>query len=137
MGLLSRTRERGSEATVAAHPFYAEALHRLPSATVWAVMADAEFHLGGVRGLRGVLHHDGAMLRFMTWGGVERFVASPMEFDWELVDGHLLEIRFGSQTARFMNLRPLSFVIQTPPSYAALSGDDAMTALQDWMRSWA
>lgn len=111
-------------------------MSKLPSPTTWAVAANAEFRSAGTGDLRGILHHDGAILRFTTWGGVERFVGAPMEFEWELLPDGTIHIIDRGEHRWFSGLGPLADVVTDPPEYAA-TADDLTGELEAWMRSWA
>lgn len=129
----SRDRRRG---TSQPHPFFSAALDRLPGRTRWAVACDAEFRADGVGDLRGILHHDGAILRFTTWGGAERFAGAPMEFSWELTADGLFHIVDRDRHSWFLRLQALADLVPDPPAYAA-AGADLDEDLRSWMATWA
>lgn len=128
-----RDRRRG---TPQPHPFFTSALTKVPSRTRWAVACNAEFRSSGVGDLRGVLHHDGAILRFTTWGGAERFAGAPMEFTWEITADGIVHIVDRQQHSWFLELQPLADLVPDPPSYAAEAAD-LEAELVSWMRTWA
>ncbi len=132
---LRTDRRTGQPAHVPAD-FYREAIAALPIETVWAAAADGEFRAFGEGDLRGVLHHDGAILRFTTWGHQQRFAGAPMEFKWELVDG-TLRILHRDQQCWFKNLAPLQTLLDESPSFAPPENTDLMLALTEWMSTWA
>lgn len=129
-----RDRRRGSPQP---HPFFSKALEAIPERTRWAVACNAEFRSEGVGDLRGVLHHDGAILRFTTWGGAERFAGCPMEFDWEFTDDGLLHITDRGQRSWFFKLEPLDSLVVDPPAYAATGDQPLAVELRSWMETWA
>lgn len=129
----SRDRRRGVPQP---HPFFSAAVTKLPSHTRWAVACNAEFRADGVGDLRGILHHDGAILRFTTWGGAERFAGAPMEFTWEMTADGILHIVDRHQHSWFLQLQPLCNLVPEPPAYAP-SGGALEDELQSWMRTWA
>ncbi len=136
ISMFGRRPDNRRRGTPQPHPFFSTALHGLPSNTRWAVACNAEFRADGMGDLRGVLHHDGAILRFTTWGGAERFAGSPMEFEWdETVDGGFRIVdRTGNSW--FLELRPLAEFVPEPPPFAA-AGATLHDELSAWMRSWA
>lgn len=103
----------------------------------WAVASNAEFRVDGDTGLRGILHHDGAILRFTTWGGTERFAAAPMEFQWEQTSDEGFHIVDRSMNARFTRLAPLASFVANPPAFAAAEDDQLAESLARWMMTWA
>ncbi len=119
------------------HPFYSAALSTIPVHTRWAAACNAEFRLDGVGDLRGVLHHDGAILRFTTWGGAERFASCPMEFAWEFTDDGLLHITDRGQRSWFLKLEPLSTLVSDPPPFASTGEQSLDQELLSWMETWA
>lgn len=133
--LINRTRNRRRGAPQP-HPFFSSVLATLPSNTKWAVACNAEFRVDGVGDLRGVLHHDGAILRFTTWGGAERFSESPMEFGWELTGDGSVHIVDRNRHSWFLQLRPLSEFVADVPPFAA-DGPLLHAELSAWMQTWA
>ena len=118
------------------HPLFSDALDHLPHAR-WAVACVAEFRAEGRDGLRGILHHDGAILRFTTWGGVERFADAPMEFSWDLSADGTFRICGRDANAWFSRLAPLSSFVEHPPSFAAAEDEALAESLTGWMMTWA
>lgn len=98
---------------------------------------DAEFRADGDGGLRGILSHDGALLRFTTWGGTERFLGAPMEFQWAQVSDTAVHIAMGQVHVRFTRLAPLSSFVHDPPPFAAAEDEDLAGSLASWMTIWA
>ncbi len=130
-----RSRNSGGR-SAQTHPLFSKALDQLPHAR-WAVACNAEFRAEGVTGLRGILHHDGAILRFTTWGNTERFVGAPMEFSWELSPNGEIHVISRGTSAWFSRLAPLSSFVEHPPSFAAANDEPLAEALAAWMRTWA
>lgn len=118
------------------HPLFSGALDKLPQAR-WAVACNAGFRADGDVGLRGILHHDGAILRFTTWGGTERFAAAPMEFQWEQTPGGCFHIVHGETNVRLSRLGPLSSFVANPPTFAAAEDERLAESLARWMTTWA
>lgn len=118
------------------HPLFSDALDNLPRAR-WAVACEAEFRSERGSGLRGILHHDGATLRFTTWGGTERFAAAPMEFNWEQSTEGMFHITTRGMSACFTRLAPLSSFVENPPSFAAPEDEPLAESLAAWMLTWA
>lgn len=118
------------------HPLFSDALDHLPNAR-WAVACVAEFRTEGRDGLRGILHHDGALLCFTTWGGAERFVGAPMEFLWHQTADGTFHITGRDATVRFCRLAPLSSFVQHPPPFAAAEDQPLAESLAGWMATWA
>jgi len=135
---VSDERRLGKPSTYSAqtHPLFSSALDDLPRAR-WAVACNAEFRAEGGDGLRGILHHDGAILRWTTWGGVERFAEAPMEFDWEQLQDATFRVWGPEVTALFSRLAPLSTFVQNPPPFAAAEDEDLAGSLASWMNTWA
>jgi len=129
----SRDRRRGLPQT---HPFFSDALAKLPSYTRWAVACNAEFRSAGVGDLRGILHHDGAILSFTTWGGAVRFAGAPMEFTWEVTADGIFHVVDRAQHSWFLELQPLTDLVPEPPDFAA-TGAALEAELQGWMQTWA
>ena len=129
----SRNRRRGVSQP---HPFFSNALIKLPGHTRWAVACNAEFRSDGVGDLRGILHHDGAILRFTTWGGAERFAGAPMEFTWEVTADGIFHVVDSNKHSWFLELQPLSNLVPEPPAYAA-TGETLEADLGRWMQTWA
>ncbi len=141
MGILQRRRQAEAKPAVV-DSFYTDVLAALPAITVWAVAANGEFRAKaraeGDAPIRGVLHHDGALLHFTTWGLVERFARSPMEFDWA-TESDELSVR-GVQPATFSDFAPLSTLVSEPPVFAApimLGSNDPFFGLEEWLQSWS
>ncbi len=118
------------------HPLFSDALDHLPHAR-WAVACNAEFRAESDTGLRGILHHDGAILRFTTWGGTERFAGAPMEFRWEQSATGKLHIINRGESAWFTRLAPLSSFVEHPPPFAAAEDEPLAEELVGWMMTWA
>lgn len=118
------------------HPLFSRALDDLVSPR-WAVACVAEFRADAGEGLRGILHHDGAVLRFTTWGGVERFAAAPMEFSWEMFSDGAFRIHGAELNLGLSRLAPLSTFVQHPPPYAAAEDEPLADSLASWMNTWA
>ena len=117
------------------HPLFSTALEHLPHAR-WAVACNGEFRSEG-DGLRGILHHDGAILRFTTWGGTERFAASPVDFRWRQIDDVSFQIVSEHANVRFTRLGPLSSFVADPPAFAAAEDEHLAASLASWMATWA
>jgi len=115
---------------------FSDALEHLPLAR-WAVACRAEFRAEDNEGLRGILHHDGAILRFTTWGGVERFLAAPMDFTWEQPSEGTFRISASGTNVSFSRLAPLSTFVKNPPSFAAAEDEPLIESLVGWMNTWA
>lgn len=133
---IERRTARGKGAQQVPNEFYGRALEALPAETIWAAACNAEFRADGVGDLRGVLHHDGGILRFTTWGRIERFVGSPMEFEWTVADA-TLHVSHGDRRSWFAGLEPLNTLVERPPAFAAAVGSDPLTDLVTWMETWA
>lgn len=118
------------------HPLFSDALEHLPNAR-WAVACEAEFRSEHGSGLRGILHHDGGILRFTTWGGSERFAAAPMEFSWEQTEEGTFHIAAHGIHACFTRLAPLTSFVENPPSFAAAEDEPLADSLAAWMLTWA
>lgn len=131
-------RRSASNQSTQVHPFFSDALDKLPDAR-WAVACDAEFRIDadGAGGLRGILSHDGAILRFTTWGGAERFARSPVEFSWAKVGGSAVHVVVDGNKVQFNRLAPLSSFVGEPPAFAAPEDEDLATSLASWMTTWA
>jgi hypothetical protein len=135
MSLLSRLDRRTGPKPLP-HAFYARAVSGIDPRTVWAAACRAEFRAVGDADLRGILHHDGAILRFTTWGGVDRFVGSPMEFSWTIDADRRVHVSTSEQDLWFAGLESLDQYLSVSPAFVAPDGD-LLADLETWMRSWS
>ncbi len=139
MGLMVRTpsRSRRSTRRHGDGALYRDALARLRPDTIWAIACEADLGVDGARHLRGILHHDGAILRFTTWGGVQRFVGCPLELDWQLDEAaEELRLHHRASTVAFRDPQALATLTDDVPPFAVAGSWAPLADLAEWMETW-
>lgn len=117
------------------HERATETLASLPSGTLWAVAADAEYKRHSeVVSLDGILSHDGETLRYVAWSG-RRVVEAPFGDIIVIRQRNAkLQLKTDVVTVKFEPFYSLAEALIHPPGFSAeITGEDPFAGLLSWI----